>query len=365
MKPIIQYLVGAAAVVIIIAGMKAGAGMLNQILLAFLLSMCIIPLPAWLIKKGMSRGLAIAISLVIIVIGGLGFSSLLAKSISDVVASLPKYEEKLSVIYHDGLDFAASNNLDLSALIEKANLGPEQVIGAARAVVNILTNLISSSFIIALLIAFMVIELVTYSDETKKGKMDEIMAMSWIHNMGGDLRKYVNITALGGVITATLNFFLLLILGVDFPFLWAALSFLMNFIPNIGFIISFLPPALLALVDIGLTQALVVFGGFWLINALVENVFRPIFMKETLHISLLTTFLSLLFWGWVLGLPGAILGVPLTLIVIKIFRDISNTGEKDKPILSKDSKRSSVISHQSSVVSRKKSKPPNDHLMAT
>jgi predicted PurR-regulated permease PerM len=336
MKPIIQYLLGAAAVVIIITGMKAGAAMLDRFLLALILAMCIIPLPAWLIKKGVSRGLAIAISLVVILIGGLGFSALLAKSISDVVASLPKYEQKLSVLYHEGLDFAASNNLDISALIDKAQLGPSQVIGAAEEIVNILAGLISSSFIIALLVAFMVIELVIYSDKTKKGKMDEIMAMSWIHNMGGDLRKYVSITALSGVLTATLNFFLLLILGVDFPFLWAVLSFFLTFVPSIGFIISFLPPALLALVDIGPIHALIVSGGFWLINALVENVFRPIFMKQTLNISLLTTFLSLLFWGWVLGLPGAILGVPLTLIVIKIFRDLTSAGKKEKPILSKD-----------------------------
>lgn len=321
MKPIIQYLVGAAAIVIIIAGMKAGAGILNQVLLAFLLSMCIIPLPAWLIKKGVSRGLAIAISLVVIVIGGLGFSALLAQSISDVVDSFPKYEEKLTVLFQEFQDFAAAQNLDISALLKKVNVGPDKIISAAGAIVNILTGFISSSFVIAMLIAFMVIELVTYSDKTKKGKMNEIMAMSWIHNMGGDLRKYVNITALGGVITAVLNYFLLLALGVDFPFLWAVLSFLLNFVPNIGFIISFLPPALLALVDMGLTQALIVFGGFWLINALVENVFRPIFMKETLHISLLTTFLSLLFWGWVLGMPGAILGVPLTLIVMKMFKE--------------------------------------------
>jgi AI-2 transport protein TqsA len=324
MKPIIQYLVGAAAVVIIIAGMKAGAGMLNQILLAFLLSICIIPLPAWLIKKGVSRGLAIAISLVVIVIGGLGFSALLAQSISDVVDSFPKYEEKLTLLFQEFQDFAAAQNLDISALLNKVNVGPDKIISAAGAIVNILTGFISSSFVIAMLIAFMVIELVTYSDKTKKGKMNEIMAMSWLHNIGGDLRKYVNITALGGVITAVLNYFLLLALGVDFPFLWAVLSFLLNFVPNIGFIISFLPPALLALVDMGLTQALIVFGGFWLINALVENVFRPIFMKETLHISLLTTFLSLLFWGWVLGMPGAILGVPLTLVVMKMFKTMNS-----------------------------------------
>jgi len=336
MKPILQYLIGAAAVVIIITGMKAGAGMLNQILIALLLSMCIIPLPNWLIKKGVPRWLAIVISLVVILIGGFGFSALVAKSISDVVDSLPKYEEKVTLFYSEFLDFAASNNLDIADMLKKAKIGPENIIGAGKAIVNILTGFISASFVISLLIAFMVIELVTYSDRTKKGKMDEITAMSWIHSLGGDLRKYVNITALGGVITAVLNYFLLLILGVDFPFLWAVLSFLLNFVPNIGFIISFIPPALLALVDLGVTQSLVVFGGFWLINALVENVFRPIFMKESLNISLLTTFLSLLFWGWVLGLPGAILGVPLTLVVIKIYNQFNGKGEKDTEILKKD-----------------------------
>lgn len=336
MKPILQYLVGVAAVVIIITGMKASAGMLNQILIALMLSMCIIPLPTWLIKKGVSRWLAIVISLVVILIGGLGFSALLAKSISDVVASLPKYEEKVTTFYHDFLDFAASNNLDIADLLKKANIGPQNIIGAARAIVNVLTGFISASFVIALLIAFMVIELVTYSDKTKNGKMDKIMAMSWIHSMGGDLRKYVSITAFGGVITALLNFFLLLALGVDFPFLWAVLSFLLNFVPNIGFIISFLPPALLALVDMGITQALIVSGGFWLINILVENVFRPLYIKESLNISLLTTFLSLLFWGWVLGLPGAVLGVPLTLVVIKIYNQFNRKVEKDTEIFKKD-----------------------------
>ena len=300
------------------------------------MSIFIIPLPAWLIKKGVSRGLAIAISLVVIVIGGLAFSALLAKSISDLVASIPKYEEKLTVLYQQLQDFAAVNNLDISDLLKKVNIGPDKIIGVAGAIVNTLTGFISSSFIIAMLIAFMVIELVTYSDKTKKGKMNEIMAMSWIHNMGGDLRKYVNINALGGLITAVLNYFLLLALGVDFPFLWAVLSFLLNFVPNIGFIISFLPPALLALVDLGLTQALIVFGGFWLINALVENVFRPIFMKESLNISLLTTFLSLLFWGWVLGLPGAILGVPLTLMVMKFFNEFNDKEEKDREIFTEE-----------------------------
>ena len=324
MKPIIQYLLAAAAAVVIIAGLKAGAGIINQILIAFLLSMCIIPLPEWIIKKGVSKGLAIMISLVVILIGGFVITTLLATSISNLVATIPEYEEHMKIAYENLQEFAQSQHLNFSDLVKKINISPEKVINVTGKILTGLTSFVSSSFIIAMLIAFMIIELISYSVDTGKGKRKEAIHLQWLTGMGGALRKYVNITALTGVITAVLNFFFLLILGVDFPFLWAFLSFLMNFIPNIGFIISFIPPALIALITMGWWQSLVVFIGFWLINAVVENVIRPIFMKEGLNISLLTTFLSLIVWGWILGMPGAVLGVPLTLVITKLVKDLSS-----------------------------------------
>jgi len=324
MKPIIQYLVGAAAIVVIIAGLKAWAGIINQILLAFLLSMVILPLPEWLIKKGISKALAILISLVTILIGGFVIMALLANSIANLVESIPQYEEQMKAAFDNLQKYAESQHLNFSDLLNKINLSPEKIINISGKIIAGLTSFISSSFIIAMLIAFMVIELIGYGVDIRKGKREELIHLKWLSGMGGSLRKYVNITALTGIITAVLNFFFLLILGVDFPFLWAFLSFLMNFIPNIGFIISFIPPALIALVSLGGWQALAVFIGFWLINAIVENVIRPIFMKESLNISLLTTFLSLIIWGWILGMPGAILGVPLTLVVMKLARDLNS-----------------------------------------
>lgn len=314
MKPIIQYLVGAAAIVVIIAGLKFGAGPINQILLAFLLTMCIMPLPDWLIKKGVPKSLSIVISLVVILVGGFGITTMLASSISSIVESIPVYQERLTDLYNDLQEFAAANNLNISDLIHKANVSPDKIIALSGKLLSGLTGVISSSFIIAMLIAFMIIELISYNVDLKKGKRNEASHLQWLTGMGGDLRKYVSITSLTGVITAVMNFIFLLIMGVDFPFLWAFLSFLMNFIPNIGFIISVIPPALIALLMLGGWQAVVVFIGFWLINAIVENVIRPIFMKESLNISLVTTFLSLLIWGWILGMTGAVLGVPLTMV---------------------------------------------------
>jgi AI-2 transport protein TqsA len=327
MKPIVQYLVGAAAVVIIIAGLKLGAGLINQILLAFLLTMCITPLPEWLIKKGVPKGISILISMVVIIVGGFLITAMLASSVSNMIESIPVYQERLTAIYNDMQEFAAANNLNITDLIHKVNIGPDKVIAFTGKLLTGLTGVLSSSFIIAMLVAFLIIELITYSTDIKKGKRTEALHLKWLTGMGGDLRKYVNITALTGVITGVMNFIFLLIMGVDFAFLWAFLSFLMNFIPNIGFIISVIPPALIALLMLGGWQAVGVFIGFWLINAIVENVIRPIFMKESLNISLVTTFLSLLVWGWILGMTGAVIGVPLTMVVMKLYKDFQGVRE--------------------------------------
>ena len=135
--------------------------------------------------------------------------------------------------------------------------------------------------------------------------------------LGEQIRKYNSISALTGGLTAVGNLILLLIMGVDFPLLWAFLSFLFSFIPNIGFILSIIAPAFIALVELGPTAAIIVIVGFIIINGIVENVIRPKFMGKELNISLTMIFLSLIFWTWILGAMGAILAIPLTISAMK------------------------------------------------
>jgi predicted PurR-regulated permease PerM len=111
------------------------------------------------------------------------------------------------------------------------------------------------------------------------------------------------------------NTALLLALGVDFALLWGVLSFFFNFVPSLGFIFSLLPPALLALLAFGWEKAVIVVVGFFIINAISENVIKTRFMAKGLDVSLLLVIVSLLVWTWALGPMGAILGVPLTLVL--------------------------------------------------
>ena len=106
----------------------------------------------------------------------------------------------------------------------------------------------------------------------------------------------------------------MIVIGVDFAILWGFLAFLFSFIPNIGFILSVIPPAVLALIQFGWVQCVIVVVLYVLINTVVDNVVKPRYLGKEFNMSILVVFLSLLFWGWLLGAIGAILGVPLTMI---------------------------------------------------
>ena len=107
----------------------------------------------------------------------------------------------------------------------------------------------------------------------------------------------------------------LFILGVDFPLLWGLLAFLLNFIPNIGSIIAAVPAVLLATIQLGWLHALGTGLGFLAVNIVMGSVVEPKFMGRGLGLSTLVVFLSLIFWGWVLGPVGMLLSVPLTITV--------------------------------------------------
>ena len=107
---------------------------------------------------------------------------------------------------------------------------------------------------------------------------------------------------------------------MDYPLLWAVLAFALNYIPTVGSIIALIPPVLLSIVQLGFVEAIIILIGYVVINTIMGNILEPKFMGKGLGLSTLVVFLSLIFWGWVLGPIGMLLSVPLT-ITIKIALD--------------------------------------------
>jgi predicted PurR-regulated permease PerM len=135
---------------------------------------------------------------------------------------------------------------------------------------------------------------------------------------GRDVRRYIWITTWVGMLAALVEVFLLLALNVDFALLWGILSWLMSYIPSIGYILALIPPLVLALLQHGWQTALIVLVGYFVINFVTDQFVKPRFYGEGLNISILWVFLSLVFWGWLLGPVGALLGIPLTMMVKRV-----------------------------------------------
>lgn len=134
-----------------------------------------------------------------------------------------------------------------------------------------------------------------------------------------DMRSFVQATAVIGLVNGVAAGIFLWLLGVDFPVLWGVFAFLMTFIPTLGFVVAVVPPAFLALLSSGWKQSLLVLLGYLVIHAVTGSMRSGRFVGRRLNLSPLAILLSIILWGWVLGLMGGLLAVPMTLLVRRLF----------------------------------------------
>ena len=142
-------------------------------------------------------------------------------------------------------------------------------------------------------------------------------------NFASRVRKYWIVTTIFGLIVAVLDVIALLIIGVPLAITWGVLAFVTNYIPNIGFIIGVIPPALIALLDGGVGSAIAVVAVYTGINVVVQTIIQPRFTGDAVGISAFVAFLSLIFWAYVLGTLGALLAIPATLFLKSVLLDNS------------------------------------------
>ena len=146
-------------------------------------------------------------------------------------------------------------------------------------------------------------------------------------NFGSRVRKYWIVTTVFGFIVAVLDVIGLLIIGVPLAVTWGVLAFVTNYIPNVGFIIGVIPPALIALLDGGIGSAIAVVAVYTVINIVVQTIIQPRFTGDAVGISATVAFASLIIWAYVLGTLGALLAIPATLFLKSMLLDNSGAGQ--------------------------------------
>jgi len=318
------WLVGGAAVVVLTAGLRAAAGVLNPILMAGFLALLLQPLVRRLNKLGVAGGGAVALVVFALIIFGLALVGFVGISLRQVAVEIPEYSTRLEALATSVTNMLKARGIDAAAYVESALRGPQLgrvALNVTGAVASTFGNMVLTLFIFA----FMLGGMWEMERRASKRARDHSPLAARFLSFSDTLRGYMGVRAVLGLAAAVLDYLVLLVLGVEHALLWGVLSFLLSFVPNIGFTLSMLPPMLLALLEHGWVSALIVFVAYQVINTVIDNVIGPRFVGKQMNISALLSFLSVIFWTWLLGPTGAILAVPLTVLV----RDLAE-GAKDE-----------------------------------
>ncbi len=304
----------AAAFVVIVAGVKAA----DDIMVPFLLAVFIATIAAtpvfWLHRRRVPFGLAIAAVALALIVALVGVGALVADSARAFLEQMPFYQKRLLELAGGTMEMLRSLGIDLSGVPLLEAFDPGEVFAMAGNTLLGFGSVLSNGFLILLTVIFMLAEATSFPRKLRDVLSDPD-DLPYFERVAENINRYFGIkttVSLGTGVTVTL---FLALVGVDFPVLWGLLAFMLNYVPTIGSFIAALPPVLLALVQLGPTHAAVAAAGYVAVNIVLGSVVEPRFMGRGLGLSTLVVFLSLVFWGWVLGPVGMLLSVPLTMTV--------------------------------------------------
>ena len=202
-------------------------------------------------------------------------------------------------------------------------MDPNRLLGLAAGFLSGLGKVLSQALLLILIVAFFLAE---------RGIRDQTFQPGGTAaRVAGDVRQYLIITALTGLGFSVLVYLLMLAVGTDLALVWAVLAFIMNFVPNVGIILSVIPPVILTLLELGWQRALVVLAGFLVLNFVVDNLVKPRFMQSGLDVPPLVGLLSLVVWAYLLGPIGTILALPLTIALRRVLQDADVDGAGTRP----------------------------------
>ena len=263
------------------------------------------------------------------------FAVALMVSVAQLAALVPEYADQIK----DGVANAGNTLQDAGVKQEQIDavvnaLDPGQLIDVAMSVLSGTLGLLTDLFFLITVLLFMAFD----TDSTRRSLTtlgdrfpDPVAALD---NFARGTRSYMGVSASFGLVVAVIDGVALYLLDVPGAFVWAVLAFVTNFIPNIGFIIGVIPPALIALLDSGPGLMVTVIVVYSVINFVIQSIIQPRVVGDSVGLSPTLTFLSLVFWTWVVGPVGALLAVPFSLLTKSLLVEADPRGRWALPLIS-------------------------------
>jgi AI-2 transport protein TqsA len=246
-----------------------------------------------------------------------------AISISRLVGLLPTYATPFDGLKSDAATALGTFGADQATVKDAlSGIDPSTVIGAAERLLGGLTGALSNIFLVLALLLFMAADAIEFPDRMFSTAKQRPEVIGALRSFSHGTRQYLLVSTVFGLIVAVIDTLVLWPLGIPLPVTWGLLAFITNYIPNVGFIIGLVPPALLGLLEGGPGLMLAVIVLYSAINLVIQSIIQPKFIGDAVGLSTSLAFLSLVFWAWVLGPLGALLAIPMSLLVKALVIDI-------------------------------------------
>lgn len=310
----VRWLLGGAAFVVLVAGARASADIVVLFLLSVILAVLFAGPMSWLESRGVPRWLAVSLIMILLLLVTFAFGTVIGASVIDFTGSLPFYQERLQEEVGGLLAWLQGHGIVISRDIVAENFDPAAILTIAGRIFTGIGDVLGRIGLILLIMTFILLEWSGFADKIRVAFAHSEGHLHRLGEISRNIKRYLMLKTLISLATGVLVTVWLLILGVDFPVLWGTLAFLLNYIPNLGSLIAAVPAILLSFLQMGFGGAFLTALGYLVINTVLANLIEPRVMGEGVGLSTLVVFLSLVFWGWVLGPIGMLLSVPLTMI---------------------------------------------------
>ena len=302
--------------------MQAVSSILGPVVLALTLVIAVSPLRDWLRRRNAPGWVLVAIPLAVVLLVLLGMVAVFSLAAAQLAILAPTYSEQFQQLVTDAQKMAANLGYG-SEEINKAiaSFDPGKIISLAQGVLAGLLSVLSSLFLIIVLLLAMSLDAPAFSRILHAARLDRPGLTTALTTFTEKTRRYLIVSTIFGIICSVLDIIALYVLSVPLPLLWGTLALITNYIPNIGFILGLVPPALLGLLDGGVKTMILVIVAYMAINVVIQSFIQPKFLGDAVGLSTTATFLSLIVWAWVLGPLGALLAIPLSLLAKAILID--------------------------------------------
>lgn len=337
-KPIItlnglKIVIMLGMLVIILSGIRVAADIIVPFILALFIAVVLNPVVQRMVKLRIPRVIAVSLLIVIIVMLMVLLLAYLDTSLNELARTLPQYRSSLVIPLKNLEPWLQRAGIGVSVDELVKYIDPNAAMTLVTNLLAQLSNAMSSIFLLLLTVVFMLLEVPQLPNKLKQMMSRPIEGMAAIQRAIDSVSHYLVLKTAISIVTGLVAWGMLAALDVRFAFVWGLLAFALNYIPNIGSVLAAIPPIAQVLVFSGLYDALVVLAGYLVINLVFGNILEPRIMGRGLGLSTLVVFLSLIFWGWLLGPVGMLLSVPLT-IIVKIALEQTNGGQSIAVLLS-------------------------------